>query len=439
MEVMPGYKQTEVGVIPEDWEAKPLAGMAAIVHGFGFQSQYFKPLGKYRLTTPGHFHETGGFRDVGDKQKFYNGPLPDGYLLSDGDLIVAMTEQADGLLGSAALVPIGDTYLHNQRLGKIKVLSPEVSLSFLYRIFNSNAYRAKVRETAAGTKVKHTSPSKLLEIPVPFPPTKTEQEAIAEALSDVDALIESLEQLIAKKRHVKQRAMQELLTGQNRLPGLGTGRGFKSSELGLIPRDWNCFQLPALTVKDANSIKIGPFGSALKKEYLVKEGYKVYGQENVFNEDMEIGDRFINGEHFKRLKSCEIKAGDFLISMMGTVGKCLIVPNGITEGIMDSHLLRLKLDPLKVSSEFLFQMFQTRIISDQVKKLSVGGIMEGLSSKIIKSLYLPVTWIEEQDAIAEALSDMDAEITALESKLSKYRQIKQGMMHNLLTGRIRLV
>ena len=220
-----GYKQTEVGMIPEDWEVKPLAGLTTILHGFGFQSKHFTTFGKYRLTTPGHFHEAGGFRDVGDKQKFYDGPLPNGYLLREGDLIVAMTEQADGLLGSAALVPSSGSYLHNQRLGKIRMLSPDLSTRFLYRIFNSPLYRAKVRETAAGTKVKHTSPTKLLEITVPLPPTKAEQEAIAEALSDVDKLLGSLEKFIAKKRAIKQAAMQQLLTGKTRLPGFaGIGR-----------------------------------------------------------------------------------------------------------------------------------------------------------------------------------------------------------------------
>jgi type I restriction enzyme S subunit len=213
----PGYKQTEVGVIPEDWEVRPLVGLASILHGYGFQSQYFKPHGTYRLTTPGHFHETGGFRDVGDKQKFYDGPLPDGYLLSDGDLIVVMTEQADGLLGSAALVPPGGSYLHNQRLGKVKLLSPNVSSKFLYRVFNSRGYRAKVRETAAGTKVKHTSPFKLLEIPVTLPPTLAEQEAIATILTDMDAEIAALEGKLAKARQLKLGMMQELLTGRIRL------------------------------------------------------------------------------------------------------------------------------------------------------------------------------------------------------------------------------
>jgi hypothetical protein len=80
-EIPRGYKQTEVGIIPEDWLVTPLTGLVTILHGFGFQSQYFKPLGRYALTTPGHFHEVGGFREIGDKQKYYDGPLPDGYLL----------------------------------------------------------------------------------------------------------------------------------------------------------------------------------------------------------------------------------------------------------------------------------------------------------------------------------------------------------------------
>ena len=153
MELKAGYKHTEVGVIPEDWTSRPLVGLIAIIHGFGFQSRYFRSSGDFRLTTPGHFYESGGFKNIGQKQKFYDGPLPEGYLLSEDDLIVAMTEQSEGLLGSAAFVPTSGTYLHNQRLGKIKMLSTDVSKGFLYRLFNSRGYRSKLHETAAGTKV----------------------------------------------------------------------------------------------------------------------------------------------------------------------------------------------------------------------------------------------------------------------------------------------
>src|SRR5207248_7735509 len=126
---------------------------------------------------------------------------------------------ADGLIGSAAIIPNVDGYLHNQRLGKVKALSSGIDLGFLFYVFNSPSYRAKVRETAAGTKVKHTSPEKLSEIYVRLPPPN-EQRAIAEALSDVDAMIGALDQLIAKKRDLKQAAMQQILTGHRRLRGL---------------------------------------------------------------------------------------------------------------------------------------------------------------------------------------------------------------------------
>lgn len=212
-----GYKETEARLtLPEGWEYEALMGRITITHGFGFQSQYFKSQGTYRLTTPGNFFEEGGFREVEEKQKYYDGPLPDGYLLQHGDLIVAMTEQAEGLLGSAAITPKIGKYLHNQRIGKIKPVSPNVELRFLYYIFNSEKFRLKVRETAAGTKVKHTSPNKLLEIVVPLPPFP-EQCAIATVLSDMDAEIAALETRLTKTQSIKQGMMQELLTGRTRL------------------------------------------------------------------------------------------------------------------------------------------------------------------------------------------------------------------------------
>ncbi len=216
-------------------------------------------------------------------------------------------------------------------------------------------------------------------------------------------------------------------------------KGCKQSEAGVIPRDWTSLQIPEMTVRTVNSIKIGPFGSALKKEYLTKEGYKVYGQENVYERDMSLGDRFLSEEHFRELKSCEIVPGDFLISMMGTVGKCMIVPDDIDTGIMDSHLLRIKFDTTKVQTEYISQLFETRIIFDQIKQLSVGGIMEGLSSKIIRSLFIPLPPTKtEQAAIATALSDTDELISKLDELIVKKRNIKQGTMQELLTGKKRL-
>ena len=117
--------------------------------------------------------------------------------------------------------------------------------------------------------------------------------------------------------------------------------GYKQTEVGVIPEDWVIYDANFLCVP--KGIKIGPFGSQLKKEYLQKEGYKVYGQENVYQKDMAIGERHISFKRFSLLKTCEIKASDFLISMMGTIGKCMVVPSKFHQGIMDSHLIRLRL------------------------------------------------------------------------------------------------
>lgn len=222
--------------------------------------------------------------------------------------------------------------------------------------------------------------------------------------------------------------MQELLTGKKRLPG--------------FHGKWRTETIPEVLQKNAG-IKIGPFGSQLKKEYLLEDGpFRVYGQENVYRKDFSVGNRYLNRARFEQLQSCEICTGDFLISTMGTIGKCAIVPYGVYRGIMDSHLVRLRIDRQKILPQYLLHLFSEDLgyLKSQTTKLSVGGIMDGLSTKIINSLeiYYPED-LMEQRTIAEMLSNMDEEIDVLKIKLDKYRQVKQGMMQQLLTGKIRLV
>ncbi|MCX7417999.1 MAG: restriction endonuclease subunit S [Planctomycetia bacterium] len=395
MEVRPGYKQTEVGVIPEEWDATPLKGKIGIAHGFAFASMHFASHGPYRLTTPGHFYETGGFRDIGEKQKYYVGPVPNDYVLQPGDVIVAMTEQADGLLGSAAVIPKEHGYLHNQRLGRVKTLSSEIELAYLVYVFNSPSYRAKVRETAAGTKVKHTSPGKLLEISIrlPRPP---EQRAIAEALSDVDGLLGALDRLIAKKRDLKQAAMQQLLTGQTRLPGfhgqwetkrLGNLCTMKSGE--------------GITAKNIDIVSLFPCygGNGLRgftTRFTHDGNYCLIGRVGALCGNLfEVTGRFFASEHAIVVTPFEGVDISWLTLALGTLRL-----NGRAESSAQPVLTVSKLLPLEV--------------------------------------VVPATKAE-QSGIAEVLSDMDAELTALEQRQEKNRALKQGMMQELLTGKTRLI
>jgi len=335
------------------------------------------------------------------------------------------------LVGECAYVPCDDPriYLPDRIWQTNFKKDVDVSAKWLNYLLSSKKYRSLIQNCATGTSnsMKNISKEQLLGLEILYPSFR-EQTSIAEALFDVDSLISSLQKLIEKKKAIKQGAMQQLLTGKKRLPGFSG--------------EWKREQLPEL-LQEQNGIKIGPFGSQLRKEYLTNiGGFKVYGQENVYEKDFRLGTRYLSKERYLKLKSCELLPGDFVISSMGTVGKCSIVPPNIQSGIMDSHLIRLKFNCKKIVSQYMLQLFSDEFyfLRNQIEKLSVGGIMEGLSTKIVQLLnvFYPVD-TNEQKAICAILNDMDSEIAQLEKKLAKYQQIKQGMMQELLTGRIRLV
>lgn len=397
MAVMPGFKLTDAGVIPEDWGEAPLKGKINIAHGFAFASEHFASHGPYRLTTPAHFYEAGGFRDIADKQKYYVGPVPSDYVLEPGDLIIAMTEQADGLLGSAAVVPPDHRYLHNQRLGRVKVLSPDSEPDYLAYVFNSQRYRAKVRETAAGTKVKHTSPEKLLAIPVAFPPP-TEQRAIAAALSDVDALLTGLDRLIAKKRDIKQAVMQQLLTGQTHLPGFSG--------------DWEAAPLDDLA--------------------LISKG------EQLRREELDVAGAFahLNGGVAPSGYTAKSNAGANTIAISEGGNSCGFVQFMAEPYWCGGHCYSVV--PKGIDNRFLYQALKGK--QQAIMALRVGSGLPNVQKTALLAFKLRLpTSTAEQAAIATVLSNMDAELSTLEARRDKTRALKQAMMQELLTGKTRLV
>ena len=347
------------------------------------------------------------------------------YLLQINDIALARTGAS-----------VGKSYLYNENDGKLifagflikaSIDPQKADARFVFECFHTKRYwnwiqSESVRSGQPGINGKQYASFELFLPPLP------EQHLIAEALSDADSYIATLEKLLIKKRNIKQGAMQELLTGKKRLPRFSG--------------EWVKCLLPEVLNK-SDGIKIGPFGSQLKKECLLTDGvYRVYGQENVFQNNFESCYRYLTLDRFVSLQTCEIKSGDFLISTMGTIGKCAIVPPSIRTGIMDSHLIRLRIDRTKLYPEYLLQLFSSdfNFLESQTSKLSVGGIMDGLSTKIVCALELKYPKnVEEQAAIVSALSDMDSEIEKLQAKLQKARWIKQGMMSQLLTGNIRLV
>ena len=162
-----------------------------VKHGYAFKGQYFDTSGPFVLLTPGSFNETGGIRHQGEKTKFYAGDVPEGYVMDEGDLLVAMTEQAPGLLGSSLLVPEAGRFLHNQRLGRIMDLNEKLlDRRFLYHLFNTRSVRHQISGSASGTKVRHTAPERIGRVEVAVPPVAI-QRRVASIITAYDDLIEN--------------------------------------------------------------------------------------------------------------------------------------------------------------------------------------------------------------------------------------------------------
>lgn len=159
-----------------------------IKHGYPFLGEFFSDKGKYIVLTPGNFYESGGFKRIEGKEKYYVSDFPQEYLCSKDDLVVAMTQQAEGLLGSTALIPENGIYLHNQRIGLVSFNQEITNKLFLYYLFMTPWVRKQIRATASGSKVKHTSPERIYEVKV-YLPELSQQEKIANFLYCIDRKI----------------------------------------------------------------------------------------------------------------------------------------------------------------------------------------------------------------------------------------------------------
>ncbi|HDU8381212.1 TPA: restriction endonuclease subunit S, partial [Escherichia coli] len=301
----------------------------------------------------------------------------------------------------------------------------QLVIEFKKHCFYEESFRNRVicaSTISANTNINQDS---LKDIYLVYPSSKKEQTAIANALSDVDALISELEKLIAKKQAIKTATMQQLLTGRTRLPQFalredGTPKGTKPSELGEIPVDWE-----VVTLGTASSFINGRAYSLHEWE---NSGTPVIRLQNLTGR----GDEY----YYSNLQLPEkqyCKYGDLLFMWSATFGP--VIWRG-PKAIYHYHIWKIACE-VGYSQSYLFYL-----LDDMTEKLkrssSSGGTMLHVTKEKMESTKAAFPSYEEQTAIATILSDMDAEIQALEQRLGKTRQIKQGMMQELLTGKTRL-
>lgn len=426
-----GYKNTEVGMIPEDWDVKSIGNQIDLLTGFPFPSNQYSQTGT-RLLRGSNIKR--GETDWSEEITEYwsqDCPKLKRYLLCEGDLVISLDGSLVGK-SHAKLSKSDIPALLLQRVARIR--SQKIDIEYLKQFVGSKVFTKYCDSVKTVTAIPHISPDDIRNFTIPFPPTLEEQTTIAAALSDADALIASLDRLIAKKRNIKQAAMQELLTGKKRLPGFGVVKGYQNTDLGEIPEDWKIkpigSQIDLLTGHPFPSIQYAQNGIRLLRGSNIKRGMIDWSEEIT-----EYWSQVT--PELKRYLLCD---GDLVIPMDGSlVGRSYAkISKKDLPSLLLQRVARIRSD--KIDIGYLKEFINSDLFvkySDSVKTVTA---IPHISPDDIKEFSIPFPpTLQEQTAIATVLSDMDAEISGLEEKRDKARMIKEGMMQELLTGRIRLV
>ena len=214
--------------------------------------------------------------------------------------------------------------------------------------------------------------------------------------------------------------------------------GYKQTEVGVIPLEWDDPRLDSLGDGRTPPIKAGPFGSSLTKDQYVPEGYKIYGQEQVIARDHLFGDYFITLKKYRELETCAVRPGDVLLSLVGTVGRLLEVPEGAPPGIINPRLIRFTFDRERVLPRFFTYVFESGSVQSLLARQAQGGTMGVLNAGVLRPFRISLPPLPEQRAIATALSDVDGLLGGLDRLIAKKRDLKQAAMQQLLTCQTRL-
>ena len=391
----PGYKQTEVGCIPENWEVKRLGEIGSLSKGKGLLKEDIKTNG----AVPAIPYTTlyTDFSEVLDYGliKWFVDDTTQTIVLSEPCVLIASSSNMAENTGKASAL-IGNTPVAIGR--EVIVFRTTSSVSYVSYLLSTSFYRKRTLVLARGTTIKHLYPATFVDYKICLPST-SEQRAIAAALSDVDTLLTKLDQLITKKHNLKQATMQQLLTGKKRLPGFSG--------------EWEVKRLG-----DIAHIKTG----SRNNENKVEDGQYPF---------------FVRSEVVERINSYSHDCEAILVPGEGRIGDIFHYINGR----FDVHQRVYAITQLKsdISARFIHFYLSSNFGSwamQNTVKATVDSLR--LPTFLTFEMRLPPTLLE-QTAISAVLSDMDAEIAALEQRREKIQLLKQGMMQELLTGRTRLI
>lgn len=424
-----GPKKPNGNSVPSNWTSAKICEIALVkegIYGYRTENGTFKQLKADSIDNEGYLNA-----DVFSRIKVNRSV--DGYLLRRDDLIFNNRNSEDNI-GKVAIYEIENgNFLFSNLLTRIRITSQKVLPQWIYysllHMREQGIFRSLSTRAVNQVLLKKST---LQNITIIFPKLD-EQKKLVNTLSDMDSLIKELQKLIIKKKNIKQALKQTLLT-----KGIGHTK-FKMTEIGEIPEEWKLGTLTSVT-ENENDIVAGPFGSNLKVSDYTNAGVPIIRLQNVAPNSFIFKDiKYIGEEKAKELNYHSFIAGDIVLAKLGDpIGVSCVIPPELPHGIVVSDVVRIRVSDKKVDKHFIVQSLNSSICLQQLRLAKIGSTRPRVNLSDVRNIKLILPALQEQQKIAEILSDTDKEIEALEQKRYKYKLLKMGMIQQLLTGRIRV-
>ena len=419
-------KQTEIGLIPDDWEVKPLGDLAFVTKlaGFEFTAHVkYSDLGK--IIALRGLNVRKGFLILDDVKYIDDSNFSklDRSKLFIDDLLFTYV----GTVGNAALVDKDNTYYLAPNVALIRCNKHIYPKYLMYLILSKSFFDVQISTLMSTTSQAALSMTNIRLFKILLPPL-AEQQRIAKALSDVDALISTTEKLLQKKKNIKQGAMQELLTGKKRLPGFALqtkSPTYKQTELGPIPEDWEVKRLGEICVINPASSNIIP------------DEFFYVDLESVSSGKLEKKQKIRRRNAPSRAQR-QFEKNDILYQTVRPYQRNNLFVNFDSKNYIASTGYAIIRSNNNVDSHYIYQIIHLNNFVNIILDNCTGTSYPAINPKFLKTIPVIIPKKEEQAAIANVLSCMDKEIETLNTKLEKYRNLKTAMMQQLLTGKIRL-
>lgn len=440
---------TEMHTIPEGWSETTLGKIARYVNGRAFKPSEWGSTGRPIIRIQ---NLTGSAQTINR----YDGVVDEKHIVRRGDLLMSWA----ATLG--VYVWQGEEAALNQHTFKVH---PTVDERFMYYLLQHTlgALKAQVH----GTGMQHITKSKFEATRVVIPQDRTEQERIVaridELMGDIDAGESDVSGAVARLADLKSLVVERAVKG-----GFSVGQhdGQLTEDIArhirlrahgkrvppivdvsdtlfadwTLPAGWAWTSLDALAADRRNALKAGPFGSALKKSFYVPHGYKVYGQEQVIRGDATYGDYYIDEQRYESLKSCSVVPGDILVSLVGTIGRVLILPPDSEPGIINPRLLKFTLSDELVDARYIATYLRSPSVRRHLLRESHGGTMDVLNLTTLRSLPIALPPLDEQRAIIGRVDEFLSGLEHLDNDIGQVgdeaRALRQSILRAAFSGEL---